>query len=135
MNYIKAIRDFITSDVDFAPLVWDRVDFLRNEFEKNWDPFIVFTEWGFANDWDGFVWLGGPDFFPVIFDVVVKYEDVLKWRQLRSLLVQKLNWFHGELTPDFRWNIWWIRHNEVLYNHETNQISFQSEFIFKTQIV
>ena len=135
MNYIAAIRDFIIADAELWPLVGDRVDFVRNSFEKDGQPFIIFTEGTFDNDWDGFVGTEWPDHFPVIFDVVVKYEDALIGRQIRWLLVKKFNGFHGELTPDFRGNIGWIRHNEVLYNHETNQLSFQSEYIFKTKIV
>jgi hypothetical protein len=136
MNYIKAIRDTIKADAILWPLVWDRVDFLRNgmEDERSWDPFIVFTEWTFANDRDGFVGLWWPDHFPIIFDVIVRYKDAIIGRQIRSRLVEIFNGFHGELTPDFRWNIGWIRHSELLYNPKTEQISYQSEYIFKTKI-
>jgi len=38
----------------------------------------------------------------VIFDIVVSYEDFIVGRRIRNLLIDKLNGFHDELTPDFR---------------------------------
>lgn len=134
MNYVKALVDFITNDTDLQPLVWDRVDFLRNR-EKYSEPFIVFTEWQFTNDFWWFVGEGGPDQFTVIFDIITKYDDFITARTIRQILIKKLNWINQVLTADWSWSIGRISNNELLYNEETDQVSLQVVFIFKTQRV
>lgn len=129
-NIIKSIRESIITDPDFLPLVWDRVDWLRS---REWEdqPFIVYTEWRFQNLWDGKVGDGWPDHCPIIFDIVVKREDSMIGRRIRALLIKKFNGFHGVLTTDRSGNIGWIENMETLYNAETDQVSWQIEFLFK----
>ena len=132
MNYVKAVVDFITTDPDLSPLVGDRVEFVRTQEEYN-EPFIVFTEGAFDNWWDWWSGDGAPDFISVIFDIIVGYEDFIVGRRIRDLLINKLNGFVWELTPDFRGNIVWERNEEVLYNQQTNKIALQSTYTFKTK--
>lgn len=130
MNYIKAIKEYLYIDPEINALVWDRIEFLR-VYEKTETPFIVFTELEQKNDADGKVWENWLDVVHIILDAVVTYQDSYVWRQIRNLLVKKLNWFNGKMTDDRSGNIWRIKHYEVRHNPKSDLVSWQTEFVLK----
>lgn len=125
----KALQNYLLNQ---KSVLWtDRIWFLKVE---TWDwPAIVFNEWDW---WDFDLWSNlwyekGVDIFPILIDIVVKYENYKKWYEIRNT-IRKLIWkFNWKLTNDWEWNISFRQFLSPSYNHETNEIIFWSVYLLK----
>lgn len=92
-NYIEWIRNYLINDPDVSAVVGDRVFWLRAD-AKTQTPFIVFnrdTQKNEIADFQGAWWI---NVMPMLFDVVVDYEQWRIWEELLRLLVSKMNGKH-----------------------------------------
>lgn len=115
-------------------LIWlnlcDRVWALKVE---TWNgPYIVFNEWNrwsveMSNQWFE-KWI---DIFPVLIDVVVKYEEMNNWDDIRMQIRKNIWKFNWKLTNDWEWTIAFERFLAPSYNHETNEVVFWTIYLFK----
>lgn len=124
-NRPKALQQYLLS-LKLCERVW----FLKVE-TGNW-PAIVFNEW----DWGDFdSWNIGyekwVDIFPILIDVVVKYEDYLSWYEIRNRIRKEIGKFNWALTSDWEWTIAFRQFLAPSYNHETNEIVFWGIYLLK----
>lgn len=124
-NRPKALQEYLLS-----LNLCERVGFLKVE-TGNW-PAIVFNEWDWwvFDSWniDYEKWV---DIFPILIDVVVKYEDYLNWYTIRNTIRKELGKFNWELTSDWEWTIAFKQFLAPSYNHETNEIIFWGIYLLK----
>lgn len=124
-NRPKALQEYLIS-------LWlaERVWFLKVE---SWDwPAIVFNEWNRAtkSNWnlDYEKWV---DIFPILIDVVVKYEDYMTWYRIRNTIRKNIWKFNWQLTNDWEWTIAFRQFLAPSFNHETNEIIFWTVYLLK----
>lgn len=109
----------------------DRVGFLKVETGE-W-PAIVFNEldWesvqGEVHDFEK-----GIDIFPIIVDVVVKYEDYLQGYEIRNTIRKEIWKFNGSLTEDREGTIAFRSFLSPDYNPKTNEIVFWAIYLLKS---
>lgn len=122
----KAMQEYLLS-------LWlaDRIWFLKVETGE-W-PAIVFNEWDRSNfdSWGNLWYDKWVDIFPILIDVVVKYEDYLTWYTIRNKIRQMIWKFNWKLTNDREWNISFREFLSPSYNHETNEIVFWGIYLLK----
>ena len=108
----------------------ERVGFLKVETGE-W-PAIVFNEW---NRWDidgnNVGYEKGIDIFPILIDVVVKYEEYRNGYEIRNKIRKQIWKFNGQLTKDWEWSIFFRQFLAPSYNHETNEIIFWWIYLLK----
>ena len=121
----KALQEYLLSQ-NLA----ERVGFLKVE-AGDW-PAIVFNEWDWGYpDWSNMWYEKGVDIFPVLIDVVVKYEDYKTGYDIRYKIRELLWKFNGELTADWEWSIVFRQFLAPSYNHETNEIILWGIYLLK----
>lgn len=120
----KAMQEYLLS-------LWlaDRIWFLKVE-TGDW-PAIVFNEWDWwyndlVQDFDKWI-----DIFPVLIDVVVKYEDYKTGYDIRNKIREEIWKFNWKLTNDWEWNITFRQFLAPSYNHDTNEIVFWWIYLLK----
>ena len=108
----------------------DRVGFLK--VEKGAWPCIVFNEWDWSSvDWANISYEKGINFFPILIDVVVKYEDYSRGDDIRKEIRRNIGKYNGKLTNDWEWTITRQQFLAPSYNPETNEIIFGSIYLLK----
>lgn len=121
----KALQEYLLSQ-NLA----ERVGFLKVE-AGDW-PAIVFNEWDWGYpDWSNMWYEKGVDIFPILIDVVVKYEDYKTGYDIRYKIRELLWKFNGELTADWEWSIVFRQFLAPSYNHETNEIILWGIYLLK----
>lgn len=126
-NRPKALQEFLRSNQE---LNVNRVGFLKVE-QGNW-PAIVFNEGNWSNiDASNSGFERGIDIFPVLIDIVVKYEDYKKGYELRGKIRKLIGKFNGSLTDDREGTIAFRQFLAPVYNKETNDIVFGGVYLFK----
>lgn len=129
-NRPKAFQSYLRNDTELKAQWVNRVWFLKVENGK-W-PAIVFNEWDWsvanASNISFEKWI---DIFPVLIDVVVKYEEFKKWYDIRGLIRKKIWKFNWKLTNDWEWTISFLRFLAPSYNHDTNEIVFWWLYLLK----
>jgi len=126
-NRPKALQEFLRSNQE---LNVNRVGFLKVE-QGNW-PAIVFNEGNWSNiDASNSGFERGIDIFPVLIDIVVKYEDYKKGYELRGKIRKLIGKFNGSLTEDREGTIAFRQFLAPVYNKETNDIVFGGVYLFK----
>ena len=128
----KAMQTYLLSQK--TDLWTDRIGFLKVE-AGDW-PAIVFNEWDWGYpDWSNIGYEKWIDIFPVLIDVVVKYEDYRKGYQIRNKIREKIWKFNWKLnwanSTDWEWTISFRQFLAPSYNHETNEIVFWWIYLFK----
>lgn len=124
-NRPKALQTYLLN----ANIGTDRVGFLKVE---KWDwPAVVFNEWDWGEpdviqNYDKWI-----DIFPVLIDVVVKYEEYISGYTLRQQIRKLLGKFNGSLSADWEWTIAFTQFLSPVYNKETNEIVFWSLYLLK----
>ena len=111
----KALQEYLLSQ-NLA----ERVGFMKVE-AGDW-PAIVFNEWEWwypdvIQDYEKWI-----DIFPVLIDVVVKYENYKTGYDIRYKIRELLWKFNWQLTNDWEWTIAFRQFLSPSYNHETNEI-------------
>ena len=126
-NRPKALQYYLRNSQE---LNVDRVGFLKVE-KGNW-PAVVFNEGNWSNIDAANIWYeSGIDIFPVLIDVVVKYEDYITGYQLRGKIRKLIGKFNGSLTDDREGTIAFRQFLAPVYNKETNDIIFGGVYLFK----
>jgi len=126
-NRPKALQEFLRSNQE---LNVNRVGFLKVE-QGNW-PAIVFNEGNWSNiDASNSGFERGIDIFPVLIDIVVKYEDYKKGYELRGKIRKLIGKFNGSLTDDREGTIAFRQFLAPVYNKQTNDIVFGGVYLFK----
>lgn len=125
-NRPKALQTYLLN----ANLWTNRVGFLKVE-EWNW-PAIVFNEWDWSDyDWSNEWFERWIDIFPILIDIVVKYEDYKTWYDIRANIRKLIGKFNGSLNSDWEWTIVFQQFLAPVYNKETNDIVFWSIYLLK----
>ena len=128
----KALQTYLLSQK--TDLGTDRIGFLKVEM---WDwPAIVFNEWNWGDVEGSNMWYDkGIDVFPILIDVVVKYEDYRKGYDIRNKIRMKIWKFNWKLnwanSTDWEWTIAFQQFLAPSYNHETNEIVFGGVYLLK----
>ena len=126
-NRPKALQYYLRNSQE---LNVDRVGFLKVE-KGNW-PAVVFNEGNWSNiDASNSGFERGIDIFPVLIDIVVKYEDYKKGYELRGKIRKLIGKFNGSLTEDREGTIAFRQFLAPVYNKETNDIVFGGVYLFK----
>lgn len=126
-NRPKALQSFLRNNRE---LNVDRVGFLKVE-QGNW-PAIVFNEGNWSNIDAANIWYEkGIDIFPILIDVVVKYEDYLTGYNLRGKIRKLIGKFNGSLTNDREGTIAFRQFLAPVYDKETNTIVFGGIYLLK----
>ena len=73
----------------------------------------------------------GVDIFPILIDVVVKYEDYKTGYELRGKIRKLLGRFNGALTDDREGTIAFRQFLAPVYDKETNTIVFGGVYLLK----
>lgn len=140
MNYIKAIQQALINDPEINAFIEGRIQFLYMDAETL-KPYIVFEEGDRQNtNKTGSPYgLGGVDSFPVVFNIVTTFSQVVQGRELRNLLIAKLNGFRGVLRKENNeiireGNIGWRRDFAPFYIEEKSWVVWGSEFLFRNHI-
>ena len=121
----KALQEYLLSQK-----LADRVGFLKVE-AGDW-PAIVFNEWDWGYpDWSNMWYEKWIDIFPVLIDIVVKYEDYKTGYNIRYKIRELLWKFNGKLTNDWEWSIIFRQFLAPSYNHETNEIILWGIYLLK----
>lgn len=124
-NRPKALQTYLLN----ANLWTSRVWFLK-VWGGQW-PAVVFNEWDWGEDDLIQKYEQGIDIFPVLIDIVVKYEEYATGYNLRQQ-IRKLLWqFNGSLSADWEWTIAFKQFLSPVYNRETNEIVFGWIYLFK----
>lgn len=126
-NWQKSLQQYLLSNEEIDS---ERVWFLKVE---QWDGVaIVFNEWDWTNvDWANQSFEKWIDIFPVLIDVVCKYEDYIKWYEVRNLIRKNIWKFNWKLTNDWEWNISFRQFLAPVYNKDTNEIVLGSIYLLK----
>ena len=124
-NRPKALQQYLLNQ-NLCNRIW----FLKVE-AGDW-PAIVFNEWdwGYA-EWSNLWYEKWIDIFPVLIDIVVKYEDYMRWYEIRNKIREKIWKFNWSLTNDWEWTIAFRQFLAPSYNHETNEIIFWWIYLLK----
>lgn len=126
-NRPKALQSYLVNNQD---LNVKRVGFLKVE-KGNW-PAIVFNEGNRSNYVNGNMgYEKGVDIFPILIDVVVKYEDYKRGYELRGQIRKLLGKFNGSLTDDREGTIAFRQFLAPVYDKETNNIVFGGVYLLK----
>lgn len=126
-NRPKALQYYLRNSQE---LNVDRVGFLKVE-QGNW-PAIVFNEGNWYNVDGTNVWFDKwVDIFPVLIDVVVKYEDFKQGYDLRGKIRKLIGKFNWALTDDREGTIAFRQFLAPDYDKETNTIVFGGVYLFK----
>jgi len=130
----KALQTYLRADTDLKKLWVDRVGFLKVE-SWSW-PAIVFNEGSWGNvEGSNVGFEKGIDIFPILIDVVVKYEDYKNGYDVRNTIRQKIWKFNGRLnwssSTDREGTIAFRQFLAPSYNHETNEIIFGGVYLLK----
>ena len=125
-NRPKALQQYLLS-LNLCSRVW----FLKVEAGE-W-PAIVFNEWDWSSfdSWSNLGYEKWVDIFPVLIDIVVKYEDYLRWYEIRNRIRKEIWKFNWQLTSDREWTIAFRQFLAPSYNHETNEIIFWWIYLLK----
>lgn len=108
----------------------DRVGFLKVE-TGDW-PAIVFNEWDWGEiDGSNMGYEKGIDIFPILIDVVVKYEEYRNGYEIRNKIRKEIWKFNWKLSNDWEWSIFFRQFLAPSYNHETNEIIFWGIYLLK----
>jgi hypothetical protein len=124
-NRPKALQSYLLSANIWTRRVW----FLKVE---QWDwPAVVFNEWdgGYPDliqDYEK-----GIDIFPIVIDIVVKYENYAKGYEIRNKIRQLLGKFNWQLSADWEWTIAFRQFLSPVYDKESNEIIFGSIYLLK----
>ena len=108
----------------------DRIGFLKVE---KWDgPAIVYNEWDWSvEDLANISYEKGIDIFPILIDVVVKYEDYKDGYAVRWIIRKLLGKFNGSLSPDWEGTIVFKQYLAPVYNKDTDDIVFGAIYLLK----
>ena len=121
----KAMQEYLLN-LNLAERVW----FLKVEV-GDW-PAIVFNEWDWGVMNNSNLWYEkGIDIFPILIDVVVKYEQYKTWYDIRNKIREMIWKFNWRLTDDWEWTISFRQFLAPSYNHETNEIIFGWVYLLK----
>lgn len=124
-DWPKALQEYLLS-LNIADRVW----FLKVE-AGDW-PAIVFNEWDWwYPDWSNMWYEKWIDMFPVLIDVVVKYEDYKTGYNVRNTIRKEIWKFNWKLTNDWEWTIAFRQFLAPSYNHDTNEIVFWWIYLLK----
>lgn len=127
-NRPKALQTYLLSQS--ATLQTSRIWFLK--VEKGTWPAIVFNEWDWGQPEGSNPWyLKGIDIFPILIDIVVKYEDYAQWYSIRAKIREMIGQFNGSLSADWEGTIAFKQFLAPVYNRETNEIVFWSIYLLK----
>lgn len=126
-NWQKALQSYLLNNQSIES---NRVWFLKVE-QWNWVA-IVFNEWNRSNpDWANIWFEQWIDIFPVLIDVVCKYEDYIKWYEVRNS-IRKFIWkFNWKLTNDWEGTIAFRQFLSPVYNKDTNEIVLWWVYLLK----
>lgn len=128
-NYIKSIREFLLADVEIQ-VYTTNIHWLRVPKENDTRPLIIFTEMWRKNPYEQ-EW--GRDVFDVLFEFVVDYKESVKGREMRELLKKKISSFHGQVTADFNWYIYYKEDIDIGYDDVNDVVRFGSIYMFKAE--
>ena len=124
-NRPKALQNYLLN----ANIGTQRVGFLKVE---QWDwPAVVFNEWDWGDPDLIQEYVKWIDIFPILIDIVVKYENYAKWYEIRNKIRELLGKFNWQLSPDWEWTIAFRQFLSPVYNKETNEIVFWSIYLLK----
>lgn len=124
-NRRKSLQEYLLG-LNLCERVW------ALKVETGDGPYIVFNEWDWgsvdmSNQWFE-KWV---DIFPVLIDVVVKYNDMNIWDDIRMQIRKNIWKFNWSLTNDWEGTIAFERFLAPSYNHETDEIVFWTIYLFK----
>lgn len=126
-NWQKALQEYLINNED--------IDTKRAWFLKvaQWDwVAVVFNEWDWTTpDIANISFEKGVDIFPVLIDVVCKYEDYIKGYKVRNQIRKNIWKFNWKLTNDWEWNIAFKQFLAPVYNRETNEIVLGGIYLLK----
>ena len=124
-NRPKALQSYLLTQTNA-----NRVGFLKVE-KGSW-PAIVFNEGNWSNIEEGNGWYDkGIDIFPVLIDIVVKYEDYKTGYELRNKIRKLIGKFNGALSDDWEGTIAFRQFLAPAYDKETNDIILGGIYLFK----
>lgn len=126
-NRPKALQQYLLNNNEIDV---ERVGFLKVE---KWDgPAIVFNEWDRTVLENANIsyekWI---DIFPILIDVVVKYEDYKDGYDIRGIIRKNLGKFNGSLSQDWDGTISFKQFLAPVYNKDTDEIVFGSIYLLK----
>ena len=126
-NRQKALQQYLLNNQEIDS---NRIWFLKVE---QWNGVaIVFNEWNWSDmEWVTVDYTKWIDIFPVLIDVVCKYEDYIKWYEVRNLIRKNIWKFNWKLTNDWEWTIAFIQFLSPVYNKDTNEIVLGSIYLLK----
>ena len=127
-NRPKALQEYLLNNPEVKA---DRVGFLKVEQGKG--TAIVFNEGDRTSvrDNGNQGYEKGVDIFPILIDVVVKYEDYKEGYNVRGTIRKLLGKFNGKLTNDREGTIAFKQFLAPVYNKDTNDIVFGSIYLLK----
>ena len=73
----------------------------------------------------------GSFIFPIVIDIVVKYENYAKGYEIRNKIRQLLGKFNWQLSADWEWTIAFRQFLSPVYDKENNEIIFGSIYLLK----
>jgi hypothetical protein len=120
-NRPKALQEYLKNSTEITAT---RIGFLKVEQGKG--TAIVFNEGDWSNFYDSsnMGYDKGVDIFPILIDVVVKYEDYKDGYKTRGTIRKLLGKFNGKLTNDREGTIAFKQFLAPVYNRDTNDIVF-----------
>lgn len=126
-NRQKALQQYLLNNNEIDV---QRVGFLKVE-QGNW-PAIVFNE-GDRGVYDNgnISYEAGVDIFPILIDVVVKYEDYQTGYNIRNTIRKLIGKFNGSLTADREGTIAFKNFLAPVYDKDTNDIVLGAIYLLK----
>lgn len=126
-NRQKALQQYLLNNQEIDS---NRIWFLKVE---QWNGVaIVFNEWNWSDmEWVTVDYTKWIDIFPVLIDVVCKYEDYIKWYEVRNYIRKNIWKFNWKLTNDWEWTIAFRQFLSPVYNKDTNEIVLGSIYLLK----
>lgn len=126
-NRQKALQQYLLNNQEIDS---NRIWFLKVE---QWNGVaIVFNEWNWSDmEWVTVDYTKWIDIFPVLIDVVCKYEDYIKWYEVRNYIRKNIWKFNWKLTNDWEGTIAFRQFLSPVYNKDTNEIVLGSIYLLK----
>ena len=126
-NWQKALQEYLLNNEEIDS---ERVWFLKVE---QWEGVaIVFNEWDWsAVDGANISFEKWIDIFPVLIDVVCKYEEYISWYEVRNLIRKNIWKFNWSLSNDWEWTISFRQFLAPVYNRDTNEIVLWAIYLLK----
>ena len=126
-NWQKDLQEYLLNNEEIDS---ERVWFLK--VEQGDGVAIVFNEWDWsAVDGANISFEKWIDIFPVLIDVVCKYEEYISWYEVRNLIRKNIWKFNWSLSNDWEWTISFRQFLAHVYNRDTNEIVLWAIYLLK----